>query len=778
MTTPKAAILLITMLSLTGWGVISPLQASFNSPDTIHIGVLAKQGKEQCTFQWEATAAYIEEQLPGYAANIVCLAFNEVNKAVEDKLVDFTITNPSVYVDLEYRYGATRIATLKNKRSRNSHTKVGGVIFYHIDRKDIGSLEDLKGKKFMAVAENSFAGWQVAWRLFKDRGIDPYEDFLELSFGHNHETVVLSVEKGVVAAGTVRTDTLERMAWESKIDINDFEVIELQDNTPDFEFLRTTRLYPEWPFAKVAHTSEELAKRVAMVLLQMGERSRAAINSRSRGWTIPLDYHEVHECLRQLRIGPYADIGPITVRDLYQQYKVWIFIGAGILLSIFCGITLVLMLNRKLSTALSDLDREHQHRAVIMADLNEFKHTLDQTKDCVFMFSPETLLFTYANQGALEHIGYSLDELLEMTPADIKPKISNNSFRSMIEPLVADAAKSLTFITIHQKKDTSLIPVEIFLQHITPPGNRGRFVSIVRDISIRLQKEKEKELLQTKLLNEQKMASVGQLAAGIAHEINTPTQYIGTNIDFLDEAFSDIADLIHHYEQLLEAGKANTLSDQLISAAEMAREEADWAYLKEEIPQSIKQSLDGVQQVSSIVLAMKHFSHPGSSEKEMTDLNELIKTTLTVARNEWKHLAETDLQLETLLPPVHSMRNELGQVLLNIIINAAHSIETKLGSNPNGVKGLITIATKHDQDTVSITISDTGCGISEDNIKKVFDPFFTTKEVGKGTGQGLTIAHDIVTNKHNGTLDVVSREGIGATFSITLPAGTSPLNAG
>lgn len=767
--------LIVCLLLFVGvyQGVVATAQGSLLDDGTIYIGVLAKDGKEECFQQWNPTAAYLREKLPEFKFQIVCLGFDEVDSVVSEEKVDFTITNPSMYVNLEFKYGASRISTLKNRSSRTSYTQLGGVIFYRADRTDINKVEDLKGKKFMAVADNAFAGWLVSYRYLKERGIDPYHDFQQLLFGGRNDNVVLAVERGDVDAGCVRTDTLERMAWQQKIALKDFNILNAQEITEDFKYLRTTRLYPEWPLAKVQHTSQELAKRVALAMMQMPEKSIAARYSRTKGWTIPLDYNEVHTCLRLLQVPPYNDFGTITFNQLYQLYRRWIYVGLIFLFCIFTGVAVVLKLNRKLKLALGALDLEHRQKVRMVAYLDEFKLTLDQTLDCVFMFSSETLQFIYANQGALDHIGYSRKELFGMTPLDIKPEITEADFRVKILPLQQEPGTSLTYTTTTQRKDGTLVPVEVFVQHITPPQKQGRFVAIVRDITVRLQQEKEREFLQSRLLQEQKLASVGQLAAGIAHEINTPAQYLGSNIGFLDEAFTDISRLVNQFDQLLQAAKAEKLSQQLIKATENSLEEADWCYLKEEIPQAIKQSIDGVKQVSSIVLAMKNFAHPGGVEKELSDINEILQTTLTVSRNEWKYLVEPILHLEAHLPQVFCMRNELGQVFLNLFVNATESIAEKLEPKPESRKGQLIISSRHEGNSVVVTIRDTGCGISKANLQKIFDPFFTTKEVGKGTGQGLTTAYDIITNKHGGTLEVSSEEGVGTTFTITLSVDPS-----
>ncbi len=294
-------------------------------------------------------------------------------------------------------------------------------------------------------------------------------------------------------------------------------------------------------------------------------------------------------------------------------------------------------------------------------------------------------------------------------------------------------------------------------------------VYIIRDINRRILAEQERERIQSQALQKHKLESVGQLAAGIAHEINTPTQYVGTNIDFLDEAFSDIGELISQFKKFLDAASKGSLSPKLIEETKNSLEEIDWDYLEEEIPLALGQSRDGVKRVTSIVRAMKDFSHPGGSEKEPADINKIIQTTITIARNEWKYVADMKLELDSSLPPVPCLPDEMGQVFLNIIVNAAHAIGEKIGSNPEGEKGTITVATSRDDQWAVITIADTGKGIPEYAWEKVFEPFFTTKDVGRGTGQGLAIARNVVVDKHGGVIDFDTVPGRGTTFIIKLP---------
>ncbi|MFH0785065.1 MAG: ATP-binding protein [Pseudomonadota bacterium] len=275
------------------------------------------------------------------------------------------------------------------------------------------------------------------------------------------------------------------------------------------------------------------------------------------------------------------------------------------------------------------------------------------------------------------------------------------------------------------------------------------------------------QLTQARLLQAQKLESVGQLAAGIAHEINTPSQFIGSNIEFLEESFADVKRLVDALLRVLQAIAQGAAPAEASLEVEEMLAEIDWEYLENEIPAAIRQSKEGVKRVTTIVQAMKEFSHPGSKEKAFYDLNKIIETTITVASNEWKYCADIETHFERNLPMVWCLADEIGQVFLNILVNACHAIADK---NKNSTeKGRITISTSRFAKYVEICIEDTGMGIPDNIRKRVFDPFFTTKVVGKGTGQGLAIAHDVIEIKHNGTISFTSEMGKGTVFTIHLP---------
>jgi PAS domain S-box-containing protein len=327
----------------------------------IGVGVLANRGAEKCIAQWGPTAEYLNTKIPEYSFKIVPLPYEKVFSAVECEEVDFILINPSLYAELEVKYGVSRLLTLKNLRGKDVIKLYGGVILCRAERDDIRELNDIKGKSFMACDQLSLGGWQAAWRELKDQDIDPYRYFAELLFGTTHDAIVYAVQDGKVDAGSIRTGILENMVAEGKIDLATFRILN-QRKTEGFPFIHSTRLYPEWPFAKIKSTADELAEKVAIALLQMPEDCAAAKAARCAGWTIPLDYQPVLECLKELRIGPYREYGKITLSNVIKQYWYWIVIVFALLILVTFRTLFVLRLNRSLKQSKSDLKKELSER--------------------------------------------------------------------------------------------------------------------------------------------------------------------------------------------------------------------------------------------------------------------------------------------------------------------------------------------------------------------------------------------------------------------------------
>jgi PAS domain S-box-containing protein len=290
----------------------------------------------------------------------------------------------------------------------------------------------------------------------------------------------------------------------------------------------------------------------------------------------------------------------------------------------------------------------------------------------------------------------------------------------------------------------------------------------------------ERRLLGAQLAQAQRLESMGQLAAGIAHEINTPIQYIGDNTRFLGDSFEGLRQAVAAYAEYVDASRHGPDAAARVTALEERLADLDLPYLCAEIPPAIEQTLQGVESVAKIVRAMKEFSHPGGEAKTAVNLNRAIENTVLVSRNEWKYVAEVVTDFDAALPPVSCYPGEFNQVVLNRIINAAHAIEERRQGDA-APKGTITIGTRRLDECVQVQVRDTGCGIPEAVRARVFDPFFTTKPVGKGTGQGLALAHAIMVRRHGGTIGFESQVGEGTTFTLTLPLaaeGVPPVSRG
>jgi len=309
------------------------------------------------------------------------------------------------------------------------------------------------------------------------------------------------------------------------------------------------------------------------------------------------------------------------------------------------------------------------------------------------------------------------------------------------------------------RKDGSTFPVEVSANE-TQLNAQTLFTVIIRNMS-------ERVPLEIPLAQARKMEAVGQLAAGIAHEINTPIQYIGENVKFLQESFTSLDEFFEATLALLDVGDEDAIDTVLIERIRQAVDHAEISYLRDEMPVAITQSIEGITRVATIVQSMKDYSHPGSPTMMAVDLNRSIQSTLTVAEGEWKNVAKLETDFDEDLPPIMCLSGELNQAILNLVVNAAHAIGDQADGVPTKL-GTISVGTRQVDNSVEIRVADSGHGISEKNLKKIFDPFFTTKAVGKGTGQGLALTYRIIVENHGGTIQCDSQVGVGTTFTICI----------
>ena len=343
----------------------------------VRLGVLAHRGKNEALKTWSPTAQYLSRKIPGYKFVIVPLSNDDIGPAVEYNELEFVLTNPGSYAELEFSFGITRIATLKNESPRGAYSVLGAVIFARADRADIQTLADLRGKRFMAVHENAFGGWWLAWHELKQHNIDPYSDFKRLIFsGFPQDNIVYAVRDGKADAGTVRTDLLESLDLAGKIKLQDYRILNAQ-HVEGFPYALSTPLYPDWAFAVLRHTPDELAQRVAITLLQMEPGDPAARAGGYVEWTVPLDYHRVQQLMMELRVGPYINYGKLSFVDLLKQY--WIGITAALIaiLILASAYAYALRLNRRLSHTMKHLEEEITQRQRIEHDLRRIRDELE-----------------------------------------------------------------------------------------------------------------------------------------------------------------------------------------------------------------------------------------------------------------------------------------------------------------------------------------------------------------------------------------------------------------
>ena len=693
----------------------------------VRIGVLAKNGVERCLKQWGPTAEYLTVEVPGYAFSIVPLGFDEICQAIEHGDVNFILANPAQYVQAVHEHGAERIATLINLRLGQGYSVYAGTIITRADRKDIEHIADLKGKTFMAPYRGSFAGWYTVWRKIKENGLDPHRDFADLRFGGSHDGVVNAVLDGKVDAGSIRTGVLELMASKGKIRLNDFRVIDMHHptnphDTKEIPFLHSTRHYPEWPFAKVRDTSNELAAKVAITLLSMPPDSPAARTARCAGWTIPSDYMPVKECLRAIQVKPFEDYGKVTLGQVLRQHWLSVISILGFALgSVVFGAYAVQSKKKVLASTKALKKNKERLRSIVE----------DQTEMICRNLPDGTI--TFVNQAYCRYFDLSRDDIIGQS---FMPRIPDED-RLQVKEHFASLGRENPVAT-HEHR--CIIPNGELRWHqwtnrviLNDKGEVIEFQGTGRDITKRKQAEDQRDKTDAQLRHAQKMEAVGQLAGGVAHDFNNLLQVIQ---GYTDLALNDVdADSPAHaeMEEVMKASKrAAALINQLLA-----------------------------------------FSRRQVLDLDDLDLNGVIRDITRMLRR----VIGEHITLEAIsghdLGTVCADRGQVEQILINLCVNARDAM-------PMG--GKITIETENVQIDekfceshpwakpgryVLLSVTDTGCGINKETLAHIFEPFYTTKGVGKGTGLGLATVYGLV-NQHGGMVHVYSEIDKGTTFKVYL----------
>ncbi len=688
----------------------------------IRIGVLSHRGDDATDRHWTPTADYLSAALPEYRFSIVPLAFSDVDAAVRDERIAFVLANSAIYVNLEVHHRVSRIATLRERVGNVDRNVFGGVIFTREDNPDVRELDDLSGRSLLAVNPDSLGGFQMAWGELDAHGIDPYRDLARLDFTGIHDAVVRAVADGEYDAGTVRTGILEQMAAAGEIQLSDFRILNPRVD-PDFTFLHSTPLFPEWPFAKLNHTSNTLAQRVAIALLSMRPDHPAARAGNYAGWTVPLDYQDVEQLLRRLRLPPFDKPSPFTLEEAIERYRPVILTAAGTLLVLGLLTVWVTRLNQRLARAKASLE---QRQELILNSVAEGIYGVDLEGRTTFINRPMESLTGWA---ANELIGANQHELLHHShesgrhhPASECPVYA--TFRDSRPRFVDD--------DVFWRKDGSSFPVEYSSTPIRDDrGDTVGTVVVFRDVTERKQAAERIRHHQTELAHVARLSTIGELTSGIAHELNQPLTAIATN----SRACVRMLESGHN-----SRGQCSDVMEKIAAQAERAGE---------------------------VIRQIRRFVRKEQPSIGPTRLDHVLDTVLGLLQPDARRAGvEIKLDLQGGRRWVMAQEIQIEQVLLNLGRNAIEAMEDSEKDR------ILTLSTRDlGGERILLCVADTGPGLSAEIVERAFEPFVTTKP--QGLGLGLSISAGIV-DAHGGRLEYDQAPGGGAVFRFALAVAAAP----
>jgi len=805
----KAIVFLALFIVVTRWPVsaqqlpdASPRtqslieQASINQPSkikgTIRIGVLAYRGNEQALKRWTETARYLSRKV-GRNFEIVPVNLEEMGAAIELGQLHFTLTNPGNYVSLEAQFGASRIATMQTRQQGRTRVRFGAVIVTRAQNFEIRTLADLRGKSFMAVSPLAFGGFQMAWRELIEQGIDPFSDIGDLQFaGFPQDNIIYAVLNGRVDAATVRAETLMQMVDAGKVKLNDFRILNAQSERANLLPL-STRLYPEWPFATLKNTPRELATRVAQALLSMPQTHQAARESRTAGWTVPLDYSPVHRLMKTLKIGPYEALRQTTFIAILKRYVYW-FIGAAVVLILLIVVNgYISRTNRKLTHTQTVLRDEIAERKRSQQALALYKNSLEE------QVAERTEDLRQTNQS-LEKSRIALRELVRITSA---PDLSHDEKlarlldtgrdyfnlpvavlasteqeehricrisgdaklasvkrgplnKKCVEKLLAYNGEPLDIPDLSAQKNNNDCYQEGWKTYL------GAAVMVDGKIHCSLEfagitaRSHEYSRWDHELLKVMGQWIGDEVEWQIAHESQQRHQAEFARVSRMSAIGEMAASLAHELNQPL-TGAINYCS---VCLRMLKDGNAD----SKKLTQGMENAVEGATMAADIIRRIRLFVQKGDTQHSVLDLNQAVCNVVTLVKHEAsRHQVTIKMDLQESLPSVEGDLIQLEQVILNFIRNALDAMES---TKPD--KRFFCIATKQiEGGKVMLSATDSGEGIVTDALPKIFDAFYTTKSDGMGIG--LSISRSII-ESHQGMIRARSLPQGGAEFIFELPA--------
>jgi two-component system sensor histidine kinase TtrS len=689
----------------------------------IEIGVLSHRGDAVTQRNWGPTADYLTQQLPRHCFRIKPLGFDEVGPAVAAGRVDFLLANPGIYVDLEVRHRISRIATIRNGVGQHERNLFGGVIFTRRDHPSISRLADVKGKRLMAVHPDSLGGYLMALDVLRSRGIRVPKDIASIRFAGIHDKVVLAVRDGRTDVGIVRTDILEQMDQKGLIELSRFRVLG-QRSDPELTLLHSTPLYPEWPFSTLQRTDNRLAQQVAIALMQMPRDDPAALAGSYSGWTVPLDYRPVHSLLRELKHRPYDQPKAFTLVDALRRYWLVVVLGVAALLIMIALTSRLQALNARLNRAKSTLEQRQQ---LILNSVAEGIYGVD--------LNGRT---TFVNRAVERMTGWEAHQLIGCNQHQVLHHSHCNGTAHGSEdcPVYAtfrDQRPRFIEDDLFWRRDGSSFPVEYSTTPIRDANGRTvGSVVVFRDTTERRDAAERIRRLEVEQARVARLSTLGEMASGIAHELNQPLTAITTNA--------------RACVRLIEDGRGN-----MVRCSEIMTKIAEQA-----------------ERAGEIIRHLRRFVRKEAPEVAPVRVAELFDTVKVLLHQDARqHRVALTIEIDEGVDAVMVQRTQIEQVILNLARNAIEAMSETPGSHL--LRMSASRLEEDGADRVRLCIQDNGPGIPERVRECLFEPFVTTKQ--KGLGLGLSISAGIV-ETHGGRLSAAAAEA-GAQFQFTLPVAAS-----